>query len=74
VKSHVVLELYVMSMTHLTCILIGLYSISVEGKEFVWWHKSKPLEVLSIIATVRSQILKVQTGIKWKLHFNSIKY
>jgi len=46
-----------MSMTHLISILIGLYSISVEGKEFFWWYKLKPLEVWSIIETVRSQIL-----------------
>ena len=34
-----------------------LYTISVEGQKFLWWHKLKPFEVLSIIATLRSQIL-----------------
>jgi len=46
-----------MSVTYLNSILIGLYSISVEGKEFLWWYKLKPLEVLSVITTAKSQIL-----------------
>ena len=31
-----------------------LYSVSVQGQKFLWWHKLKLFEVLSIIATVRS--------------------
>ena len=75
-KNHVILELCVMCTTHLISIIKGFhiaYTVLMQKVEYLWQHKLSWFNCKSHNCqnTVSS---KVWSGIKWKLHLNSIKY
>jgi len=56
-KTHAVLKLSVICMTHLIGILIGFTHYERGQRLFMTTQLIKAIEVLSIIASVRSKIL-----------------